>query len=247
MECTFMAKPHSGNKLDLDEDHLLPVIEWLSSNKKILLISFFSLIVILIIGVRVAAAWSSGNEVDFFRADVAFNQFENAKSLDAQVAALEELTGIMKHHPELGAKFDGPLAQTFFLENETLKGESFITPIFARTKSEHFTLYQDYTKTSVAIGLKQYPEAVEQTKQLAAVLKQLHSEENILLEVFTLVRLAMLYEQTGESASERGAWEEMQNDPRLSSALAQAMQTEEISLVHYMEERIRALQAATTS
>lgn len=242
------SSPSPINNIHFDEDWTShPAIEWLSNNKHFLMWGFLGLLAALILASRLITWKTLDAEKDFFQAQTAFNHFEEAAvSTEDQTAAadMEQLEAIMKRHPELKPKYEGPLAQTLLITGEVPQAEPFINDILKRTKPDHLSLYQNYTKGSVLIGEGRYADALQNAKQLKADLDQLGGESNSILYVFNVVRLAMLYQQMNEPQNELKMWEELENQPQRLEALvaaAQAYQIGNASLEQYIEERKSAL------
>lgn len=239
----------SLKNLSFDEDWSShPAIEWLSAHRKILLWALFTLIALLILASRFAALRTLNAESDFFQAQTAFTRFQQAAinpATDSSADAdLEQLEAIMQRHPELKPKYEGSLAQTLLINGQTSQAKTFIEDVFSRTKPDHLQLYQNYTQTSLFIGEGRYSDALQQAQQLKFTLDQLDAGANPILYVFNLIRLAMLYQQTGQAEQELKMWDEFQNQPqRLAAVLAasQVLHSGQASLNQYIEERKKAL------
>jgi hypothetical protein len=242
----------SLKNIQLEEDWSShPAIEWLIAHKKILLWTIFALIALLILASRLLAMRTLNAESDYFQARADFTQFqESAKvastenpSADAN-ENLEQLIAIMQRHPELKPKYEGALAQTLLIEGKIPLAQSFIQDISHRTPSDHLRLYENYTQTSILISEGRYADAILQTEQLKSALDQLNEKENPLLYVFNLIRLALLYQQTGATQQELKTWEELENQPhRMEAVLAasESLQTGQASLSQYIADRKNAL------
>jgi hypothetical protein len=219
----------SINNIHFDEDWTShPAIEWLSTHKNILLWAVFGIIAALIIATRLITWRTLDAEKDFFQAQAAFNQFEQAAGNTA----------------ELRSKYEGPLAQTLLIIGQVPQAQAYIEDIFKRAQSDHLQLYQNYTNTSVLIGQGDYANALQNAKQLKSDLDQLGERANPILYVYNLIRLAMLYQQMEQPGEELKAWEELQNQTQRLEAVieaSQAFQVGNASLNQYIEERKSAL------
>jgi hypothetical protein len=239
----------SINNIHFDEDWTShPAIEWLSTHKNILLWAVFGIIAALIIATRLITWRTLDAEKDFFQAQAAFNQFEQAAGNTAEgtaaAADFEQLQAIMQRHPELRSKYEGPLAQTLLIIGQVPQAQAYIEDIFKRAQSDHLQLYQNYTNTSVLIGQGDYANALQNAKQLKSDLDQLGERANPILYVYNLIRLAMLYQQMEQPGEELKAWEELQNQTQRLEAVieaSQAFQVGNASLNQYIEERKSAL------
>ena len=239
----------SLKNIQFDEDWSShPAVEWLSAHKNLLLWALFALIALLIVASKWMTWRTLDAEKDFFQAQAAFTQFQQtATNLDANSAAnpdLEQLLAIMQRHPELKPKYEGPLAQTLLLEGQIPQAQAFVEDIFTRTNADHLQIYQDYTQTSLFIGQGLEKEALQHAQQLKLTLDQLGEGANPLLYVFNLIRLALLYQHTGQTREEWKTWEELQNSPQRAGAILaadQVLKVGQASLNQYIEERKKAL------
>jgi hypothetical protein len=234
--------------IDLGEDWSShPVIEWLISNKKILLVSFLALFIGLIFTYQILAVRTLNAENDFFIAQRVFTQFQQANtSPDDSTASsdLSELKTILQRHPELKPRYEGALAQTLLTKKQTAEARIFIEDIFKRTESNHLQLYQDYSQTSLLINEGQFTDALQRALQLQTILDKSEESVHPILYVFNLIRLAMLYQQTDQPKKELLAWDQLFNQPNhLDAVLAanQVLKIGQVSLTEYMEERKKAL------
>jgi hypothetical protein len=235
------------NNVDVGTEWSSQAIEWLSSNRKMIIWIFLAFLAFLIFAYRVAAARTLSAESDFFHAQTAFAQFQQANTYSQDSSAssnLEELKAIMKRRPEIKPRYEGPLTQTLLIMNQPSQAQLFATDIFDRTQSDHLQLYQEYSQTSLLIGEEHYDDALQKTQKLQGILDQADENANQLLYVFNLIRLAMLYQQMNQPENELIAWEKLQNQPqRLESVLAtsQVLKVGQASLNEYIEERKKTL------
>jgi hypothetical protein len=235
--------------MNLDEEWSnYPAVEWLSSHKQMIIWIFLGLVALLILTYRILSTQTVNAERDFFQAQATFAQFQQANATtqdDPSTAAdLELLTTLMQRHPELKAKYEGPLAQTLLIRGEALKAQPFAEGVFTRTHPDHLQLYQNYSKTSLLIGQGQYAEALKQTQQLQQTLETTTDSTQPLLSVFNLLRLALLYQQLDQPQKELETWEKFQNQPQYLEATVaanQAFKTGQASLTQYIEERKKTL------
>lgn len=223
-----------------------PIIEWLISHKKSFLWGFLIVLGCLILAYRLVAMRTLNAETDFFHAQKAFTQFqkEGISQNPSASTDLEELKDIMQRHSELKPKYEGPLAQTLLIAGETNQAQIFADDIFKRTKVDRLQFYQDYSRISLLMGEGRYTEALQQAQQLRLNLDQLSEQENPILYVFNLIRLAILYQQTDQIQKELQTWEELLNQPHRIDALLVANQVFKMgqaSLNQYIEERKKTL------
>lgn len=244
------SNPSSLKNIDLGEENLRyhSTIEWLSSHKHIFLWSFVALLALLILAYRFASIRTSNAETDFFQAQHAFSQFQQESTSSGQENStssdLQQLIAIMQRHPELKPKYEGSLAQTLLANGQVAQAQIFAEDIFKRTQPDHLQFYQDYSKASFLIGEGHYSEALQQSQHLQSALDRLSEGTYPVLYVFNLIRLAMLYQETGQPQAELETWKQLQNQPqRLEAVMAayQLFKVGQASLDQYIDERKKAL------
>lgn len=225
-----------------------PAIEWITANKSIFIWIFCGLIAALLLASRLITWRTLDAEKDLFQAQTSFTQFEEAATSPGKeeeaTASLQELRVIMNRHPELQAKYDGALAQTLLVTGEISEAEGYINAIFNRTNNDQLSLYRLYTQGSVLVAQALFSEALQNAQQLKSNLEQLGKERMPTLYLFNLVRLGLLYQQTGDGSNELKAWKELQNqdlDSKALLALGQAFQVGAVSLDQYIQERNKNL------
>lgn len=247
----IMAKPSGTStlkNLDFSDDWSShPAIEWIMHHKQIFIGIFLGLLVLLIGASRFAAMRTLSAENDFFEAQTAFTQFQKESISSQNGAALsqfEQLEAILKRHPEIQPKYEGPLAQTFLITGNIPQAQQLADNIFKRTQPDYLQLYRDFSGTSLLIGAGKYEEALTQAMQLKASLDKLTTNENPILYITNLVRLAMLYQQTGQAKEELKTWEELEAQSTRSEALhatTGVLKIGQASLNQYIEQRKKAL------
>lgn len=233
----------SPKNIHFDEDWSShPAVEWISAHKNLLLGAFLGLIAVLIIASQLINWRTLNAEKDYFQAQAMFTQFQQLATQENSNADadFEQLETLLQRHPELKPKYEGALAQTFLITGQTPQAQTLIDDIFKRTQPDHLQLYQDYTQTSLLIAQGHYPEALQRSQQLKTSLNQIGEEANPLLYVFNLIRLGMLYQQTGQTQEELNIWDQLQNQTkRIEGVLAanQVLKMGQASLNQYIEER----------
>ena len=194
-------------------DH--PLAEWISNNKQFILWSLAGLFAVLIIAARVLMHSNSNAESDYFKAQIDFNEFQQAAADSSNKFAdsnsLKDLETILNRYPELHAKYDAAIAQTLIIENEISKAEPFAKATFQRTKDDSIKNYHEYAATSLLIGTQEYQKALTNTLQLQEVLQnEVQKGQENTLYLFNLIRLAMLHQQLDNKQEEAKIWSELQ-------------------------------------
>lgn len=193
-------------------DH--PWVEWLSSNKQVVLWGLVGLFAVLLLSYRLLSVQTLNAEHDFFQAQNAFNQLQQMpQNQVASSTAFQDLKEIMAKHPELHAKYDGALAQLMLIENNLPEAKAFAQSTFERVRPDQLGLYENYAKTSLLIGEGKYPEALQGAFLLQAQLdKKLDkTSADQTLYTFNLLRLASLYQQLGHEQEELATWDTLLN------------------------------------
>lgn len=246
---TKSSPSQKNHDIKFDDDWTShPAIEWMTANKSIFIWIFCVLIAVLLLASRLITWRTIDAEKDFFQAQTSFTQFQEAaispgKEAEA-TASLQELNAIMSRRPDLQAKYDGALAQTLLVTGEVPLAEGYIDAIFKRTNSDQLTPYRLYTQGSLLVAQTRFPEALQNAQQLKTNLEQLGKESMPTLYLFNLVRLGLLYQQTGDESNELKTWKELQNqnlDSKALLALGQAFQVGAVSLDQYIQERNKNL------
>jgi hypothetical protein len=240
------STPAALKKIHFNEDwNTHPAIEWLMRNKRILLWVFIGLLALIILAYRLASQRTLHAEIDFFRAQTFFTQFQEASLSTGDPTSaksdLEQLEILMQKYPELKAKYEGPLAQILLMNGDVSQARSFAEEIFKRTQSDHLELYQEYSNNSLLIAEGLIVEALQRTQEFRQKLDQMGVEiAPPILYLMNLIRLAMLHQQLGQFEEEFQIWEQFQNQPQRAEALAainQAYDVEKTSLSRYIKER----------
>ena len=242
----------SLKNFDFSEDgDIHQAIQWLSSKKKIILWSLIGLFALLILSYRITAQRTLNAESDFFQAQAAFTQFQQASQMDskdedkAASSDLEKLVAMMQRYPELKAKYEGSLSQMLLISGQVSQARLFAEDVFKRTQPDHLELYQDYSKTSLLIGEQLYAQALQKAQQLKQGMDQNIAEAaNPILYVLNLIRLAALYQKLDQPAEEQQIWELFQDQPQRQEALIaanHAFKAGRVSLNQYIENRKQVL------
>lgn len=240
------ASPSTLKNLDLtDEDWSShPAIVWLTKYKKLLLWIFLGLVILLIAATRFAAMRTLDAEQDYFQAQASFTQFQKDYGNHKDLGDLTQLNEIMNRHPEIKPKYQGPLAQTLLISGQIPQAEKFADEVFKRTQPDYLQLYRHYSQISLLIGEDKFEEALSQTKKLKETLNQLGVNETPLLYIYNLMRLALLYQQTGQTKEELAVWDELEMQPeRIEAVIAtnRVLKIGQASLNQYIEQRKKEL------
>ncbi len=207
---------------DLDGNR---VIEWISRYGEKLLYSILIIFSLLFLGY----AWQSGTSTkmkgDYQAASNEFQAFQNSAKL-GQTKEMDEayqrLALIMDKLPDLHAKYDGTLAQTFIDLNDIKRSMPLALSTLQRVSKDQLPFYDEYARITLLIEEGQYANAIQRSNSLQERLIQnlQQSEESkttsttseptfgSLLFAFNLLRTAFLEQQVGDTTKELESWKE---------------------------------------
>lgn len=225
------------------------LIEWLSRYRKYLVWASLAFFLAILLTYRLINTQTLKAETDFFSAQIDFNRFQEqtlkAENQDVSFLEFQKLDSLIQRHPELHAKYDGPIAQTFLITQQPELAQPFVDSLFKRTQKAPVEMYQQYAQGSLLISEERYEEALANAKGLKVQMEQqaeLPFKET--LYVFNLIRLASLYQQLGQQQEEWQTWQTLQSYQKDLNALVstyQLFRDEHFSLHKYIEERKKAL------
>lgn len=205
--------------------------------------------------------WNLGSPKDYLTAEVAFNEWKGDKS-----EHLVKLQKLLKHHPELHAKYDGRIAQKLLLSSEQGLAASFSKATQKRLGAVS-PYYTRFSNCSLLIGENQLEKALLDSKELKVSLDQdTHFWETKsslvkhggVLYGYNLLRIAFLEHVAGTPRGELDAWIDFKEnagwlekappshryDPEAYELIAQNFQKNDVSLrdfIHYREAVLKNL------
>lgn len=239
------ASAHSsGNYMNsafLEEN---PLIQWLSEKGIQLLWIFLGLLALFIL----IAFFYSGRERDsegtYLKADREFIQFASPSiTLEERQQSFDKLQAILEKYPELHAKYDGLIAQTFLIKGQSQEALSFADKALNRTKAEIAPFYSLFAENTLLISQGKYEEALNYSKSLQANLENTSVGEEETLKVFNLFRIGILQEKLNLKSEEKKTWsqlKEMLLQENFSLVLT-PFQEGAITLMDYIKAREAAL------
>lgn len=231
-------------------DH--PWIDWISANKRVILLGFVAFFGLVVIGYRFAAANTLSSQSDFYQAQNDFTRLQNQSigvDTTEETENLGKLESILNRHPELHPKYDAAIAQALIIAQEPASAVPFAEKTFLRIKSDPVNFYEDYAKTSLLISEGQYDQALIQAQQLKSNLDKGSAQDfGGTLYVYNLIRIATLHRQLNHPTEELQAWSELeQYKGSVDSLLAvhQLFREGNSSLSHYTAQRKETLKGNT--
>lgn len=218
------------------------LIQWFSDNGKIVLFSFFGLIIAFLLIYRLAFGEMIKAETDFFHASQEYQVFSQHATtpadLEASNEALQRLQKIMGRHPELKAKYEGLIAQTLVNREEGQRSQSFGEEAIQRTLSENQPFFTQFSQNTLLIANHNYAQALQQSLELK---EQLRTQSYPLLYGFNLLRIAALQQNLSFKEAELNTWQEwkqfVKNDDSVTKKLVNHFKDGNMSINNYIDAR----------
>lgn len=246
------AEPHYGLSDQL-ADH--PVIQWISQNGRQLFYLLLGLIACALLYAKFANR-SGGSAADYTAAETAYNKFIQDKDPEARKAAFEQLSNLLKTHPELLPKYEGGMAQTLLLRGNLPLATEYAQGIIARTEVDHLEPFNEYSKTSLLIVGQKWDEALKQAQDLKAQLEKTpiqdadSKEFGQTLYLFNLIRIAMLQQTLKQNGEEMKTWQAFKEmpvskntpypiDPAIYEQVVSQLGEGEANLLSYIDSRLK--------
>jgi hypothetical protein len=228
------------------------VVRWLFDYGRQLLFGLLGLLVILLIAYIFTSTSKKSAENDYVNSMNEFQLFARnpTNEDDALVSkdALAKLQIILDRHPELHAKFDGPIAQVLIDRGETQLALNSANLAIGRTKEENYPFYTEYSQTTLLIGEQKYQEALDRSQSLLNQMNSLPKTESPAfgdtLLAYNLLRIGMLQQKLEMKQDELKTWREWQKLSKTSKTFAQQIKHFEegdLTLSNYIEMRIQQL------
>lgn len=204
---------------DALEEH--PLIQWMVANGKVLLYALVGLILLTILILRFIMGGNAASEADFIQAEKEYlliiSPPKDGDDPSAQANALNNLNQIMAAHPELYAKYDGPLAEILLIQGENAQASDYALRAIQRTAQENDPFYTGFAGTTLVIADGKYEEALKEANLLKSQMIQQgvdlqNTPEKMqfttLLYSLNLLRIGMLQQQLALNTEELATWQE---------------------------------------
>lgn len=224
-----------------------PIVEWVSENGRTILYLFLGAIFVALLFYRLYSRSSLQTEGDYFRAEQAYAAMEKQSPANAESLrqSIEQLTAIVARHPELQAKYDGPIGQ--YLINQGKINEALPYASFAinQTLIENRPFFSDFSTITLLIEQNKTAEALESSFALQQLLEKSEQDLPILL-TYNLFRIGMLQQSLGDAAGEKKAWDQWKSkisqlseskEGQVLQPIFAAFQDGKVSLMNYVEAR----------
>lgn len=229
---------------DLDEN---PLIEWINKNKWNIASGFVIALMAIFLLYRFFSGTAIKNERDYFEAEIAQTKLMDASSAEK---ALDQLKGIVASHPELQAKYDGVMAETYLLLNQPEEAKPLIERNLNRIQEN------PYSKKSAEIALLMGENKWEEARALSMSLKKdleaMNPNTLPVLYLYNLYRLISLNQKLGATQEEKtliSEWfnlskngEKLSITPIVFDAFVKTLNLGDVSFINYIQERQNQLQ-----
>ncbi|MDX8430871.1 MAG: hypothetical protein SNF33_03585 [Candidatus Algichlamydia australiensis] len=176
----------------------------------------------------------TGKEADFLAASITIDEWEKS----GEKEKLERLQALMGKHPELKARFEDRIAYRLISLGDYEGAMPFAKESIARS-DDLAPEWADFGRTTLLIGNQEYEKALAETIRLKGLLDEKASSNFALLQGFTLLRLAALYHELGNSSDELAIWNEFEHAANGQGSLSK--ETFEILKNHFTDRNVDLL------
>jgi len=232
-------------------------LRWITSHAKQIFYTLCTLIALLVFLFSFSKKFMSNPVSDYVKVQTAFANWAGKESHDK--ALFKELSVPLSRHPELAARFGTLIAQRLLSLGETTLAKEYADAALKRTRALLSPYHALFAENTLRISQKEFTYALKAAHQLK---KEMESDEKLwkekketsrILYAYNLLRIAALERETGSIEGERAAWEEVLSsagwanrphhpktyDPESFQKLSANFQSGHVSLVEYIERRIR--------
>ena len=249
-----------------------PVIDWISKHGEKILYSILGAFALLILVYFWQSGSSSKIEGDYQSASREFQIFQQAaKSGDTQAVqdSFQKLTLIMNQLPDLHAKYDAVIAQTYIDLNDIKQAKPLALSTLQRVGKDNLPFYNEYAQITLLISEGELATAIQRSEALKhQMIQNLEQVETGVvaqmneptfgsnLYAFNLLRIAFLEQQIGNRENELKSWKEWKMytshtnstplppvDRKAFFNIAQLYNEGALSLDNYIQIRLKSLEA----
>jgi len=164
-----------------------PAIRWVVKHRTTLSYVFFGLLFLTLLVFRFANGRTKAASSDYIQVK---RELDLLKKGDSQ--ALNRLQILIKKHPDLQAKLDGPVAQSLILMRQMELAKPFADRSLKTLEKEDLPLYLEFADISILVADEEFELAMQKAKSLQEKL-----EEKPSLHFYNLLRIALLKEKLG--------------------------------------------------
>jgi tetratricopeptide (TPR) repeat protein len=184
----------------MEEQQLPNWLQQILKQKDRIFYGAMALVLVLVVGYRLAGSRSFKRQGDYAKAAHASEQIlAGAKETEA----LGNLQAALKKHSDLRSRYDGAVAQKLLEQEEVASAMPYAKRALKRTE-ERAGPYHQFAKGSLLIAENRFEEALSAS---LALQEQIEGGQNYLLHAYNTLRIAMLEEELGADA--KGHWKEL--------------------------------------
>lgn len=250
--------PHKPLVLEIDsESSEERLASFLTQYGKPLLLAAGLLIALLLGGYLWHAASRGEAEGDYLLAETSFQQLTKVQAGETSLAdnpSFVTLKKMLAKHPELGARYDGPLAQTLLKLGDVPLAVVYADLALKELAKENMPFYEEYAKTSLLIAQGDYRDAFKRASFLQKRMKEEMQTKNSSvtrgfspqLFLANQLRLAALLQQLDLPAEELKAWQEVEQ-LAASSHFLDEVKVGEVPFLQFVRAREAELKEASSS
>lgn len=227
--------------VSLDELDENPFVEWVNKNKSNLIYAFLILIAAIFLMYRFMAGTASRNEKDFYAAD---NYGSKLFQADGANDNLQKLSEIVARQPELEAKYDGLMAQTYLLLNQPQEAKPLIERNLKRIQEDPYALSS--AKISLLVGEGKIQEAYNESLKLKETIKKANIDTVPILYLYNMYRihsLSLFVASKEEQKKNLQEWMDLEKrglsvgvTPVLFNDFMQVLNVGDVSFQNYLNE-----------
>ncbi len=240
-------------KTESQEIELIPgsplifqLVDWFHEHGRFVAYAIVALLVVLLSALVWAGQRQGTSEKSYIGAQVSYEKFFKiaADQIDpAKEQPFLALQEAMEEHPDLSARYEGPVAQVFLrvaaMEPALIYGGKALT----RLSNENFPFFEDFSKTSLLIVQEEEQEALKRALFLQK--KMLEAGGKDAITMLNQLRIAMLYGRMGNKVEESNAWRQWERlvitNPQAAQQIADGFKTGKVSLADYIAARKKDL------
>lgn len=227
--------------VSLDELDENPFVEWVNKNKSNLIYGLLILLAAIFLLYRFMSGTATRNEKDFYAADNLGAKLYVAEGAKDNISKLAE---IVARQPELEAKYDGLMAQTYLLLNQPQDAKPLMERNLSRIQEDAYS--QSSAKISLLVGQGKLKEAYLESLKLKDSIKKANIDTVPILYLYNMYRIHSLSLQIGtkdEQKKNLAEWMDLEKrgqsvgvTPVLFSDFMQVLNVGDVSFQNYLNE-----------
>ena len=225
---------------------MFKLADWFQEYGQKMIYGIAALVVIMIAGLVWSSARKDASEKAYVEAELSYEKFFKLAS-DQNDPANEQpflsLKAAIENHPDLGARYDGSIAQVFLRVGAMQPALVYGDKALKRLAKEDFPFFEEFSKTSLLIVQGNEQEALKRALFLQK--KMTETPTTDALTLLNHVRIAMLYGRLGNKLEELKAWTQWDQlvtmNPQTAQQIADGFKTGNVTLADYIAARKKDL------